>query len=262
LFQVDRFSKFHNFARWAALVLISNLAISSKRSVQVGLFVGIVVLAFHLPWRRVVRYAVVAAIATSLFVMLLGINSAGTNATGVSASVSRYGEILNFIDNPARSSESGETLAFHLLDLVDVWNEIIQRPLLGAGFGSHYQRELTLLPTVGGEGLGYDTGMVHNTYLYIWWKMGVLGLFGFFGIIAGYFRYIRKMIPGYAFSETRAVAVGLYAAIWADLSMEMWGAQWVTNTKDPFVIFMALALPICLLKQKKKVSIADREAPG
>lgn len=254
LFRGEKRTRLQGLAPWAALIIFANLVISGKRTMQVGLLVGLVVLGLRLPWRRAVRTASVVAVAAILFTMLLGVSSSGSSATGVSASASRYSEVLEFIQDPTRLSASGETVAFHVLDMLDVLGEISRHPVLGSGFGSHYDRELTLLPSVGGEGLGYEAGMVHSQYLYLWWKMGLFGLIGFFWVVFRFLRYTRKSISGIAVSESDAIIIGAYSAVCADLFMEMWTPQWFTGTKVAFVVFLGLATAMCLSKKKPEVS--------
>ncbi len=193
-----------------------------------------------------------ATVGAILFTMLLGIANSGSAATGVSASASRYGEVLDFIQDPTRLSASGETVAFHVLDMLDVWGEIIQHPVLGSGFGSHYDRELTLLPSVGGEGLGYEAGMVHSQYLYLWWKMGALGLIGFLYLLGSVLRFLKKATPSIPLSEVEAISLGLYAAFWADAFMELLAPQWFTSTKVSVVILMCIAVGACMARENVK----------
>jgi hypothetical protein len=184
--------------------------------------------------------------------MLLGIANGGSAATGVSASASRYGEVVDFIQDPTRLSASGETVAFHVLDMLDVWGEVSQHPVLGSGFGSHYDRELTLLPSVGGEGLGYEAGMVHSQYLYLWWKMGALGLVGFLYLLGSVLRFLKKATPSIPLSEVEAISLGLYAAFWADAFMELLAPQWFTSTKVSVVILICIAVGVCIAREKVK----------
>ncbi len=252
LFRGEKRTRLQGLAPWAALVIVANLAISAKRTMQVGLVLGLITLGLRLPWRKLVRYASVAAVAAILFTMLLGIANSGSAATGVSASASRYGEVLDFIQEPTRLSASGETVAFHVLDMLDVWGEIVQHPVLGSGFGSHYDRELTLLPSVGGEGLGYEAGMVHSQYLYLWWKMGALGLLGFLYLLVSVLRFLKKATPSIPLSEMEAISLGLYAAFWADAFMELLAPQWFTSTKVSVVILMCIAVGACMAREKVK----------
>jgi hypothetical protein len=252
LFRGEKNTRLQGLAPWAALVLVANLAISAKRTMQVGLVLGLVVLGLRLPWRRLVRSASLAAVAAVLFTMLLGIANGGSAATGVSASASRYGEVLDFIQDPTRLSASGETVAFHVLDMLDVWGEISQHPVLGSGFGSHYDRELTLLPSVGGEGLGYEAGMVHSQYLYLWWKMGALGLIGFLYLLFSVLRFLKKATPSIPSSEVEAISLGLYGFLWADAFMEILGPQWFTSTKVSVVMLMCVAVGVCIAREKLK----------
>ncbi|HET9995213.1 MAG TPA: O-antigen ligase family protein [Candidatus Acidoferrum sp.] len=262
LFRGHKRTPLQEFAPWAALLLAANLMISAKRTIQGGLIVGLAFLFLRMPWRRVLRHAAVAAAVISVLVLVLSAAS-GKADTGVSASVSRFDEIGNFIETGDlfAGGGEGETLAFHLLDYVDAWNEITQRPILGSGFGSQYERWYTTLPAVGGQLSGYNTGMVHSQYLYFWWKMGLPGLLAFGALVLGYFRFVKSRSFALPLTETQAVALGLYAAVWAELSMDFWGAQWIGNTKNPLVIFLGMALTVCLLREKASLPNTHERLP-
>jgi hypothetical protein len=250
LFRGESRTRLQSIAPWAALVLTANLAISAKRTVQIGLVLGLIVLGLHLPWRKLIRSASVAIVAAILFTTLLGIANSGSAATGVSASVSRYGEVLDFIQDPGRLSTPGETFAFHVLDLFDVWGEITQHPVLGTGFGSQYSRDLTLLPSVGGEGLGLEAGMVHDQYLYLWWKMGAVGLIAFLYLFGSILRFFKQATPSIPLSELEAISMGLYAAFCADVFMELLAPQWFASTKVAILILMCMAVGVCFARVK------------
>jgi O-antigen ligase len=122
-----------------------------------------------------------------------------------------------------------------------------ERPVLGYGFGSHYDRELTLLPGVGGEGADLEPGVVHSQYLHIWWKMGILGLAAYLWLQLGIFRFGAEMLSRVPSSASFAIALGLYSALIGDVAMEVWAPQWFESTKVSLLIFFSLALIVCLV---------------
>lgn len=262
LFRGEKRTRLQSLAPWVALVIVGNLAISVKRTAQVGLVLGIIILGLRLPWRRLARATSVAAVAAALFSLVLGIANSGSAATGLAASASRYDEVLSFTQSPSQIATPGETVAFHVLDLLDVWGEIIQHPVLGTGFGSQYTRDLTLLPSVGGETLGDEAGMVHDQYLYLWWKMGAVGLIAFLYLLVSVLRFFKKATPSIPLSELEAISLGLYAALWADVSMELLAPQWFASTKVAMLILMCIAVGVCIAKAKVRHTRSTVPAPA
>ena len=232
----------------AAILCTLNILISQKRDPQLGLIVGLIVITWKIPIRKKIRWAVLAStagLAAALIIAAVGIRVGGGD---ISQSAARYGEVVDFVQNPRTLLKPEGSLAFHILDCFDAWNTIKQHPVLGSGFGSEYHREYTLLSGVGGEGAGLETGMVHNQYLTIWWKMGIAGLGVCFWLIFEICRYGRRKLFKTNLIFTDAVALGLFAAFCGDLAVEMWGSSWTTDTKFPIILFLSLALMMQLTR--------------
>ena len=147
---------------------------------------------------------------------------------------------------------SNGTLAFHLMDLLDAGSVIIQRPLLGYGFGSRYDRQLTSLENVGGQEAGLEAGVVHDLYLHVWWKTGLVGLGIFCWLLVRIVRFGATAICQVSSSVAHAIALGLYSAILGELAMDVWGPQWFSSTKVSLLIFCSLALIMRLVQSGRK----------
>lgn len=232
-----------------ALLCVLNILISQKRDPQLGLIVGLIVVTWKIPIRKKVRWTVLigaAGLAATLIITAIGMRVRGGD---ISQSAARYQEIVDFVQNPRTLLKPEGSLAFHILDLFDAWNTIKQHPVIGSGFGSEYHREYTLLSGVGGEGAGLETGMVHNQYLTIWWKMGLVGLAVCFWMIFEILRYGRRKLSKVNLTVTEVVALGLSSAFCGDLVVEMWGSSWTTETKFPIILFLSLALMVQLTRE-------------
>jgi O-antigen ligase len=152
---------------------------------------------------------------------------------------------VEFVSSRGETVAAGDTFAFHIFDIVDGWETIRRRPLLGYGFGGQTERNLTLLSMAGGEEVG--TGMVHNQYLTFWLKMGLAGPLVFLWLLGSFFLYCRRKLQRETRTIAAAVALGICAAVWADVAMEFWTTGWIGNTKTPLVVFLNLALAIGFL---------------
>lgn len=237
-----------NLLLMAAIILILNVLLSQKRDPQLGIVVGLSVLFWRLPLRKKVRLAGGAlgvATVVLLFVGALGIRANG----GLGKSTSRYAEIVEYARNPAEVVAAGnETFLFHIFDLVDSFNSIRLRPVLGYGFGGQFVRRYTALAEVGGSAI--QPGIVHDQYLDFWLKMGLFGLAAFLWVLISFFRIARSSLPSPPITEYQVIAFGLYAAMLGDMVIEIWGPGWVGNTKLPVIFLMTFALTICLLRKQ------------
>ena len=238
-----------NLVRLAAIIPLLNVLLSQKRDPQLGLVVGLLVLAWKVPTRRKVRLGgVIAAIGLSflLFATVLGL---GARNSGLERSTSRYAEIADFINNPKpmaliQSASPTDTLAFHIFDLVDSFNSFRLRPILGYGFGGHFQRVYTSL--VGGDAV--EPGIVHDQYLDFCIKMGLVGLLGFLWVLARFVSFSIRSIARVPVFEYDAIALGFLSAMCADMVVEIWGPSWRAQTKMPIVFLFSLAMAVCLLR--------------
>jgi O-antigen ligase len=239
---------------FGAFVLVANIAVSEKRAPQVGLLIGLGVLGWRLPRREKIRWGLRLAGAAALALVSSAVVQSGSNKFGLEASTSRYSEIVEFVRSPGENVTAGDTLAFHVFDIFDAWETIQQRPLLGYGFGGQTERNLSLLPMTGGNEVG--TGLVHNQYLTFWLKMGIAGPLLFLWLLGSFFLYCRRRLQQEPRTIAASVAAGICAAVWADVAMEFWGAQWISNTKNPLVIFLNLALAVGFLNLLKRDEVS------
>jgi O-antigen ligase len=239
----------------AAITPVLNLLLSEKRDPQLGLLVGLFVLSWRIPFRKKMKVGMAAAglgALLFLFTAALGIRA---SSAGLEKSASRYTEITEFFQNPKQIAAMGnETFLFHIFDLVDSFNSIRLRPILGYGFGGRFERKYTALAAVGGESI--VPGIVHDGYLDFWLKMGLVGLAAFLWVFVGFFRFCKANLPRVPNSSYHAVALGLYAAMWGDVAIEVWGPAWVGNTKMPIVFLSSLALAVCLLRGTNGFEVA------
>jgi O-antigen ligase len=246
LFRVENDAKWKVCLLFGALVMIADLALSQKRDPQLAFLIGLAVLAWHLPRREKIRWGIrVACLAIVITISGVFANLGSTNS-GIGASLSRYGEIIDFIQAPGENIAAGDTFLFHIFDIIDGWEKIKERPLFGQGFGGQTERNLTLLPGTGGADIG--TGMIHNQYLTFWLKMGIAGPILMLWLMGGFLLFCRRKLRYTDPSFATATVIGICAAVWSDAAMEMSGAQWTGNTKTPIVMFLGMALAIGFLR--------------
>jgi len=253
-FQFKKDEKTRTVVVGAVIALCANLLLSAKRSTQSGFVIGLLFLLWRLPRGQRLKLAARAAAVLLAVTLLFAALGGKLGSRGIERSGARYEEVFAAFQNPQEVPTMNGTLAFHLLDLWDAWNVIQQRPLLGYGFGSHYDRQLTLLPGVGGEGAGLEPGVVHNQYLHIWWKMGFVGLAVYFWLLFRIFQFGSRAIDRFPSTASHAIALGLYSALLGELAILIWGPEWFSSTKASLMIFMSLALILRLVQANARTN--------
>jgi len=242
LFHVEKTFKWRALLLFGASTMVADIALSEKRDPQLALLIGLAVLAWDLPRREKIRWALRIACFTFLFVISGLAANRGLIDSGIGASLTRYTDVVEFVQAPGENITAGGTLAFHVFDLIDGWQKVKEHPLLGQGFGGQTERNLTALPGVGGGEVG--TGIVHNQYLTFWLKMGLAGPVLMLWLLGVFLLHCRRKLNRVSQSFASAVATGICAAVWGDVAMEFWGTAWTSNTKTPIIIFLSLALAI------------------
>ena len=244
LFHAEKDREWRTMLAFGAFIMVADVALSQKRCPQLGLLIGLAVLGWHLPRREKIRWGLPIACFTLLIVMSGVLANRGSSDSGIGASFSRYNEIIEFVQAPDEKASAGDTLAFHVFDIIDGWEKIKERPLLGQGFGGQTERHLTSL--AGGGDVA--TGMIHSQYLTYWLKMGIAGPILMLWLIGRLLLYCRRKLNRVSQRFASATVIGICAAICADVAMEFSQAQWIGNTKTPIVIFLSMALAIGFLR--------------
>ena len=234
---------------FGSLTMVADVALSEKRDPQLALLIGLAVLAWHLPRPQKVQW-VVRIGCVALFMAVSGfLSNLGSGRSPIDSSISRYNDILDFIASPTANPAEGSTFGFHVFDMIDGWEKIKERPILGQGFGGQTERHLTLLPIAWGGDI--DTGVIHNQYLTFWLKMGITGPVLFLWLAGTFFYVCRRAVRRAPQTYGLAVVLGFCAAMWAEMAMEVWTAGLVGNTKTPIVVFLALALSVGFIMDNK-----------
>ena len=242
LFRAEKDREWRAVLAFGALIMVADVALSQKRSPQLALFVGLVVLAWLLPSRERIRCGLGIACFTLLIALGGALANRGSNDSAIGASLSRYNEIIGFVQGAGEKASAGDdTLEFHMFDVIDGWETIKKHPLLGQGFGGQTERNLT-------AGAPILTGMIHDQYLTFWLKMGIAGPILMLWLIGKFLFYCRRKLNRVSHKFASATVIGICAAICADVAIELWGADWIGNTKTPVVIFLSMALAIGFLR--------------
>jgi hypothetical protein len=256
LFHLEKEFKCRAVLLFGALTMIADIALSEKREPQLAVFIGLAVLVWHLPRREKIFWGLRIACLALLIGFSGFLTNLGSSNSGIGASLSRYTELMEFVQTPAETSAEN-TFGFHVFDIIDGWEKVKERPILGQGFGGQTERNLTLLPMAWGGEIG--TGIIHNQYLTFWLKMGIAGPVLFLWLVGRFLYLCHRSVRGAPETYGNAVALGFCAAMWAELAMEFWTTGWIANTKTPIIVFLALAIAVGFLDDRD-ASVAQGSA--
>jgi O-antigen ligase len=153
------------------LALLLTLTRNVLVSIVVGLAVMLIILRRNRLSRLVGNLLVIAGIVITI-VALLGI-------TGNEALLSKY--VSTFSDRISsmfseRILSSEETLDWRWKEAQPAWTQIVQNPVFGIGFETPYRKAFFM-----GDLFRH---FIHNGYLWIWLKTGLLGLIPFLWLSA------------------------------------------------------------------------------
>lgn len=220
----------------ACLPMIYSVLFSLRRSAW--LFIGVSMLAMFVlvSVKQKMRF-VFAGLLVALSLSAVFITGGGGDK--VRSVVNRAGSFL---------SAKTDTNAFHLYDIYDAFLTVCEHPWTGVGFGRGFTRVRTL-HGVGAENI--PPNIVHNVYLHIWLKMGILGLIIFLLFWITYIAYGLKGSQDMRNSYDKSHAVGLLTVIFGLLALFFWGTTLFSNTRSPIFVFTFLGLISALIRQKE-----------
>ncbi len=197
------------------IFLNAALVFTYSRAQWVASVIALALVALLLPSLskvRLVRYGLAVTIA-----LLIGYSLVGTEVQAtvgdrpfVNAVAVRATSLLT----PAETLESG-SLQWRLFETDASMQSISQHPLLGVGLGGVY-RDVTLLR--GEAAAGYTgslrfTRFVHNSYLYLAVKMGLLGLLAFGALALALLGSSWRRYAGEQDGQFKLATLGMLASL-------------------------------------------------
>ncbi|MCD4813019.1 O-antigen ligase family protein [bacterium] len=220
----------------ACLPMMFSVIFSLRRNAWVQFGISLVLVFFTFQLRQKIKFFI------AMFLILAGMFFWVFSGLGGEKAESVRGRLASFV------STRTDTNYFHLYDMYDAFLAIKEKPLFGGGFGHGFRRVKT--SRFGGQGI--NPNIVHNTYLHLWLKMGLLGLaafllFWFMLITYGYHgsRMIREV-------QDKVIVKCLVANIFGILAVIIWGTDMVANTRVPFLFYTLFGiLPSMIIVHRK-----------
>ncbi len=177
--------------------------------------------------RRIALIAAIALCAAGAFVVV-----SGTGAGQLSLMSSRLSSIFD---------ESQSSNVYHKEESKQVLADLSKSPLFGLGLGTHHTPldlyEEDLVPT----------NIVHNTFLYVWMKTGLLGLVFFGTYFVVYVRRILRFRKTAADRESWGLVLPLASSAGLWLAMFLTGPTiWYFHQTGLIALFAAMAMSLIL----------------
>jgi O-Antigen ligase len=167
---------------------VANLLFSFTRGVWLAssLAVAVSVCLLHRAQRReLLKVIALAALCVTLLAGVWSIGSGATNASLLDAMQDRLSFGVTQVQEGFSGSVAVETRRF--VEITTIAPQILSSPLLGKGLGGLYW--IDALAFINAQDLGIiDFHYMHNLYLLVGFRLGLVGLVSFLWILYSYFR--------------------------------------------------------------------------
>lgn len=174
----------------ALLIVVGGLTATFTRGIWLGFFLGGLVFLAMTPKFRSSKAFVVSLVTAACLV-------AGLTTALV---VPRVGEALaDRVTRVADEGGRGTSFGYRIDENLQAWAAIKDSPILGKGLGAQFKTIYNQTGNTTGF-IADQSSFIHNTYLNLWVKLGLLGLFYPVALIGGLYLYLRTAV-----SETTEV---------------------------------------------------------
>jgi O-antigen ligase len=237
--------------RRVAIVLagasLLSVALSLNRNMAIALVLGFAVAVFVVPGgsRVLAMFAIVGCLVVFAYP---GIGNWSGQTGTVSAIAARFTSIDNY------SGLKTDTLDDRFYENGQAIKTLKQNPLLGVGWGASYGATVTAWEN--GELVTRRRDFIHQQYLGIWLRTGVLGLCAFLAALWLAFRVASRETRGD--QSTRWIAGGAVVSLVA-IACGAWVANYFFDTSSILPIVALLAI-VVTVGRRSTPTTARREA--
>lgn len=226
------------------LILALGILVSFGRGVWLASIAGLLFCAWVSGrWTLLARMAVIGSIVFSVLLMLLTL----FNPDILSALADRFLSIGSEV-------QSGSSLGWRREENSFAFIALLNNPIVGVGLGGDYK---PILDHFGFEG---QTRYIHNAYLYLALKFGVLGalfpLLMFFGAIK-LFSLARANCSGQNYEITDIVLLCAFAVLLVTLIISFTQPEWMVDTGLAFIATV-LGVMVSIVHLKKLAAESDK----
>jgi O-antigen ligase len=210
------------FWAWFLLVpIVANLLLSFTRGIwlaaMVAMAVGVGLLEKNERW-KLLRTMAVATACLAIVATVWKTGEGVRNNSLLDAVKDRLSFGMTQVEHGFEGNVAVETRRF--VELTTIAPQILPSPLLGKGLGGMYW--IDALAFVKEQDLGtIDYHYMHNLYLLVGFRMGLIGLFSFVGILYSYFREGVRACGRMPGGLPRALTAGLIAGVAGQVVLSM-----------------------------------------
>ena len=217
----------------------ANLLLSFTRGIWLASLIAVVVCVYLLDGAARSRLLKTAAVAALCLTMLAGLwrpGSGTANTSLLDAMQDRLSFGVTQVQEGFGGSVAVETRRF--VEITTIAPQILSSPLLGKGLGGLFW--IDALAFINAQDLGIvDFHYMHNLYLLVGFRLGLIGLGAFLWILYSYF---RESVRGY-----RRMPAGLRKALAAGLIAGVAGEAVLSMTSPTILNHPTSALIACVM---------------
>jgi O-antigen ligase len=235
---------------WILLILPAlNILLSLTRGLWLGTIIAVGTSAFLLTGRtRWKVLSVFGILACCLLLSAAAVEIGGGSALDVFEERVAWGE--SQVQKAFTGEESLATRRF--MEFVIISPELVTAPFLGRGLGAQYAIGSFAIADPGDVDV-IDHHYIHNIFLMVSFRMGIIGLLLFCGILYNYFRMAIKVCVRLPNGSSRALVAGLIASVLGQLALSM---TWPTILDHPTAgmtaCAVAMTFTICRLEMNEQ----------
>lgn len=166
------------------ILILGGLVATFTRGIWLGFFFGGILFLVLTPKFRIGKSAAISLVALACL-------SAGL---AITLAVPRVSEAL--VDRVTRVADEGArgtSFGYRFSENSQAWSAIQTAPILGKGLGAQFKTVYNQSGNTTGFA-GDEAAFIHNTYLFLWVKLGILGVLYPIFLVIGLYSYLRCAI--------------------------------------------------------------------
>lgn len=235
------------------LLILGGLIATFTRGIWLGFFLGGILFLALTPRFLIGKSKVISLVAVACL----------TAGLAITVYVPRVSDaLIDRVTRVAGEGARGTSFGYRFSENTQAWLAIQTAPLLGKGLGAQFKAVYNQSGNTTGFS-GDEAAFIHNTYLFLWVKLGILGLLYPVALVLGLFLYLRRRsksdLGNESNSNLRGRSVKKLAAFCCLVTTALYGMssnEWaVFTTLAPLSCLIALIIakercnPFCSAKQ-------------
>jgi len=256
LYSAIKFSRLRTLISLLLIPTVANLLFSFTRGVWLASSLAVVVCVclLHRAQRRELLQAIaLAALCLTLLAGIWRLGSGTTNASLLDAMQDRLSFGVTQVQEGFSGSVAVETRRF--VEITTIAPQILSSPLFGKGLGGLYW--IDALAFINEQDLGIvDYHYMHNLYLLVGFRLGLVGLVTLLWVLYSYFRESIRTYGRMPAGLRKALAAGLIAGVAGEAVLSMTSPT-IVNHPTSALIACVMALTFRLQDPRTNAETGD-----